>query len=275
MACTNQIRMEAIVATLTDEQQSLVGAIVLIGIPAPGARLAAEVGIDLHRQTACQHGLVGKVAVQFGKGPPGGMAVRTSLLLRGLLAMPAFGAVADMGQVFQANEAVGVLVHNAPTDLVVGRLFQPSLPSTDDDESAGRRTGAFVLQAFAQSCVVVRFGSDLLARIEGGAIVQAGGDCQVALSDIDAHHELLRLGRGICQLQFQGHEQIELPAGLIIPQLCCPKVGAVLQEGQMLLIGGVGGLTAESNRVPCIAHSHHNPCFACADSSILHRIGEP
>ena len=97
--------------TLTLEEQSLVGAIVLTGMPAPGTRLAGVVGIHFHRHTACKHGLVGKVAVQFGKGPLRGVPIRSSLLLRGFLSMPAFGAFTDMGQVFQADDAVWVLVH--------------------------------------------------------------------------------------------------------------------------------------------------------------------
>jgi len=159
-------------ATLTHEQQSLVGAIVLTGMPAPGTRLAGGVGIHFHRHTACQHCLVGKVAVQFGKGPLRGVPVRSALLLRGFLAMPAFGVLTDVSQVFQSNEAVWVLVHHAPTEEVVGRSFQPSLPSTDHYQSPGRRTGAFVLQPLAQSCIVIRFGSGLFSGIEGGAIPQ-------------------------------------------------------------------------------------------------------
>ena len=151
--------------TLTHEHQSLVGAIVLTGMPAPGTRLAAVVGIHSHRHTACQHGLVGQVAVQFGKSPLGDMPVGSVLLLRGFLSMPAFGALADVRQVFQANDAVWVLVHNAPADCVVDRLLQPSLPSTDDDKSSGSRTGAFVLQPLSQSCIVVRFGSGLIPAI--------------------------------------------------------------------------------------------------------------
>ncbi len=226
--------------TLTDEEQALVGAIVLTGMPAPGARLAAEVGIDFHRHTACKYGLVGKVAMQFGKGPFGGMSVRSSLLLRGFLPMRASGALADVRQVFQAKDAVWVLVHNAPADCVVDRLLQPSLPSTDDDKSSGSGTGAFVLQPLSQAGIVVCFGSDLFSRIKGRAIVQACSDCQVALSDIDTDHVLMGFGRGVCHLKFKGHEQVKLLAGLVIPQLCCPKVGAVLQESQMLLIARVG-----------------------------------
>src|SRR2546426_9975133 len=104
--------MEGIVATLTDKEQTLVGAIGISGMPAHGARLAGVVGIHFHRHTACTHRLVGNVAMQFGKGPFGGMSVRSSLLPRGLLPMLTLGALTDVRQVFQADDAVWVLVHN-------------------------------------------------------------------------------------------------------------------------------------------------------------------
>ncbi len=237
--------MQTIVATLTHEQQSLVGAIVLCSMPAPGARLAGVMGIHFHCHTAREQRLVGKVAVQFGKGPLGGVPVRSALLLRDFLAMPAFGAFTDMGQVFQADDAVWVALHNAPTDRVVGRSFQPSLPSTDYSQSPGGGTGAFVLQPLSQSAVMVRFGPALFARIEGGAVIQLCGDRQVAASHIDAHHVLVRFGRGLCHFKFQGHEQVELLPGLVIPQFGNPDVRALLHESDVLAVTRV-----RDNRAP-------------------------
>ncbi len=227
-------------ATLTHEQQPLVGAIVRTGMPAPGARLAGVVGIHFHRHTACKHCLVGNVAMQFGKGPLGGVPVHSSLLLRGFLSMPAFDAFTDMGQVFQADDAVGVLVDNATTDRVVGSLLQPSLPSTNHYQSPGGGTGAFVLQPLSQACIVVRFGSGLFAGIEGGAIVQLRGDRQIALSHIDAYHVLVRFGRGLCYLRLQRDEQIELLVWLVIPQFGGSDVRTLLHESKMLGIRRVG-----------------------------------
>src|SRR6266568_7618420 len=143
--------MEGIVATLTDKEQARLRAIVLTGIPAPGARLAGVVGIHFHRHTACTQRLVGKVAVQFGKGPLGGMSVRSALLLRGFVPVLAPGALTDMGQVFQADDAVWVLIHDGSTDLMVAILFQPSLSSANDDQSSCGGTSAFVLQPLSQS----------------------------------------------------------------------------------------------------------------------------
>src|SRR5215467_366608 len=152
--------MEGILTTLAHKQESLIGTIISTGMPAPGAGLAAVVGIHFHRHTAREHRLIGKVAMQFSKGPGRRMPVRSSLLLRGFLPMPASCALTDVRQVFQANDAVWVLLHNAPTDRVVGRSFQPSLPSADNHQSPGSRTGAFALQSLSQPCIVVRFGPD-------------------------------------------------------------------------------------------------------------------
>jgi hypothetical protein len=169
IARTNQVSIEAVMATLTHEGQSLVGAIVLTGMPAPGTCLAGGVGMHFHRHTACQQCLVCKISLQFGTGQLRGVPVRTSLPLRGLLSMPAIGTFTDMGQVFQADEAVGVLVYNVLTDEAVDRLFQPSLPSTEHYQSPGSGTGADLVQPPSQSCIAVRFGSGLCAGIEGAA----------------------------------------------------------------------------------------------------------
>ncbi len=124
--------MEAVMATLTDEEQALLRAIVLTGMSTPWACLAGVVCIDFHRHAVCQYRLVGDVAMQLSKRPPGGMSVRSPLLLCGFLPVLAFGVLTDVCQVFQAKNAVWVLVHHAPADLVVGRSFQPSLPSAND-----------------------------------------------------------------------------------------------------------------------------------------------
>src|SRR5207247_9005600 len=90
--------MEAIMATLTPEQQSLVWAVGSRGVAAPGTGFAGVVRIDFDRHTARQGGFVGDVAMQLGKGPLGGMPVGLSLLHRGLLAVRAFGSVGAMGE---------------------------------------------------------------------------------------------------------------------------------------------------------------------------------
>src|SRR5436309_900698 len=134
--------MESIMATLADKEQAFLRAIVLTGMPTPGASLAGVVRIDFHCHTTCTHRFVGNIAMQLGKGPLRGMSVCSSLVPGGFLSLRAPGAFTDMGQVFQANDAVWVLVHNAPTDLMIGRLLQPSLPSANDHQFPGSRTGA-------------------------------------------------------------------------------------------------------------------------------------
>src|SRR6266851_1087139 len=232
--------MEGTVATLTHKREPLVRTIVLTGISAPGACLAGVVGIHFHRHTPREECFVGKVAMQFGKGPPGGGSIRSPLLLRGLLAMLAPGAFTVVSQIFHANAAVWVLVYHAPTDLVVGRSFQPSLPYTYDDKSSGSGTGAFVLQPLSQACIVVCFGSALFAGIEGGASVQLRGNRQVTLSDIHPDHVLVRFGGRVCDLNLKGHEQVKLLAWPVIPQFGCPNVGIVLHESKMLPISCIG-----------------------------------
>src|SRR6266581_7341398 len=232
--------MEGIVATLTDEEQARLRAIVKTGMSAHGTRLAGVVGIHFHRHTSRKHRLVGKVAMQFGKGPLGGMSVRSALLLRGLLPMLAPCALTDVHQVFQANDAVWVALHNAPTDEVVGSLFQPSLPSTDHDQSPGSRTGAFVLQPLYQAAVMVSFGPGLFAGIEGCTIVQLRCDRQVALSHIHADHVLVGFGHRVCSLQCKRDEQIKLLTWLVIPQLGCPDMRSLLHKRNVLTVARIG-----------------------------------
>ena len=88
IARTDQIGMEAIMATLTPEEQ----------------------------------GLVGNVALQLGKGPPRGMLVCPPLLPCGFLACASFCPLPNVGQVFQAEEAVRELLSDAVTDAVVHSL---------------------------------------------------------------------------------------------------------------------------------------------------------
>ncbi len=226
-------------ATLTDEEQARLRAIVKTGMSAHGTRLAGVVGIHFHRHTAREHRFAGKVAMQFGKGPLGGMSVRSALLLRGVLPVRALGALTYVRQVFQADDAVWVLVHNGSTNLMVAILFQPSLSSAQHDESSCGGTSAFLLQPLAQSCIVVRFGPALFAGIEGGAIIQLRGDRQVALTYIDTYHVLMGFGCGRWHLQLKGDKQVELFPGLVIPQFCCPDMRTMLHESKMLLIARV------------------------------------
>src|SRR5712692_4617290 len=166
--------MEDIMTRLTHEQQSLVGMVPIMGIPAHGTGFARVIRVYLNRHASCKLRFVGDIAMQFCKRPFGGVPIALALLDGNPLTPFAvflapvgapFAPFADMGQVFQPDEAVWVRVHNAPTDEVVAILFQPSLSSTDDDQASSRGTSAFLLQPLSQSCIMISLGSDSLARI--------------------------------------------------------------------------------------------------------------
>ena len=132
-------------AVLALKQEALLGAVGLTGVAACGARLACVVRVHFHHHAPRTQRFVGEEAVQFSERPRGGVSVGPPLLPRRLFPSLAFGSVADMGQVFQADETVRVAGHNAAADLVVGCLLQPSLPRGDHDESSCRVAGAFSL----------------------------------------------------------------------------------------------------------------------------------
>src|SRR6266568_8094516 len=132
---TDQISMERVMTVLTDEQQAFVGAVGLRGMPTHRAGLAGIVGIDVDGHASGQEGFVGNPAMQFSKGPFGVDCISLALLQTSLFACLALCSFADVCQVFQADEAVGVLVYDAFGNDMIGILLQPSLPSTHRDES--------------------------------------------------------------------------------------------------------------------------------------------
>ena len=217
-------------ATLTEKEQALIRAVRLRGIAAHRAGLAGVVGIDVDRHTATQSRFVGNVAVQFGKRPLRSMPVSTSLFLARCFALASFGSLPNVCQLFQADDAVWVRVHNAATDQVVAILFQPSLSPTDHDKPSCHGASAFLLQPFSQSAVVVGFGPDSLAGIEGRRIVGGRHDRQVALPHIDPHYLLMCFGCRVCDLYFQGHQQVELLAWLVIPEFGHSNVRSMMEQ---------------------------------------------
>ncbi len=226
-------------AILALKQEALLGAVGLTGVAACGARLARVVGVHLDRHRVGQEGLVGQEAVQFGKRPLGGVPVGFALLLARRSAVCVFGPLADMGQVFQADETVRMPVHDAPAEDMVAILFQPSLPRGDHDQPPCRRAGAFLLQPFSQSRVVVSFGPHLFARKEGGTVVQPPHHRQVALPHVHPDDSLVRLGRGVCHLHFQGDEHIKALLGFIIPELGRADLGSTFDQRHMLVVARV------------------------------------
>src|SRR5438045_8792749 len=131
---------------LQDEKQAFVRPILLTGMPAHGARLGGIVSIHLDRHALMQEGFVGDVSVQVSVTPFGLARIRVALLLGRFLAMLAFGALADIGQVFQSNQSVGVLVYDAFTHDMGTVWLPPSLAPADLTQYPGSRSSAFVSQ---------------------------------------------------------------------------------------------------------------------------------
>jgi hypothetical protein len=75
---------------------------------------------------------------------------------------------------------VGVRIHDAFGDHVIGVSFQPpirgaqpSLSSADRHQATGRSTSAFFLQTLPQSRVMIGFGDHALSRME--STLSSGG----------------------------------------------------------------------------------------------------
>src|SRR5438046_10196882 len=98
--------MEDIVTTLTHEEQAHVRPVLRAGKTATRARLAGVVRIDFHGHALCQLGVVGDIAMQFGESPLRSLVVCPRLLLAGLLAMRARGALTIVCRVVQLDDDV-------------------------------------------------------------------------------------------------------------------------------------------------------------------------
>ena len=122
---TNQIGMERIVAMLADEQQARIRTVFRAGMSTRGTRLGGEIRIHLDRHTAMAQGLVGNHGVQRGRGPLALTSVGFPLLLARLFAMLAPSALADVSQLLQSNQTVGVPGDDAFGDDVIGVLRSP------------------------------------------------------------------------------------------------------------------------------------------------------
>jgi hypothetical protein len=190
--------MELIMTVLAEKQQSFVGPISRAGMSTLGTGLTTVVGIDLDGHTLLQEGFINNHAVQLGKAPLGIGGIGLALLWGDwLVAFPlllalncsSLRAFPNMGQVFQPDQAVGMLLGNAFTHDMVGVLLQPSLPSADLNQSSGRRTGAFALKTLFEPCVVVGLGDDLFTRIEGASVADGTGHMHVPHKREVRNHE--------------------------------------------------------------------------------------
>ena len=225
---------------LTDEQQTLIRAVGVRGMPTPRTGFAGIVGIDFDGHASGQEGFVGNHAMQFSKGPLRVGGIGLALLPAGLFAFLALCSFSDVCQLFQANDTVWVLVYDAFGDNMIGVLLQPSLSSTDSDESPCCGTSAFLLQTLSQTCIMVSFGNNALSSMKRALSLGGRGDGQIAHAHIHPSHTGMGLGCGVCSLNFQGDEQIELLVGLIIPELSGSDMGILLEQSHMRALACVG-----------------------------------
>src|SRR5947209_8186681 len=185
--------MECGMTILTDEEQTLMGAIGTSRVSTPGAAFARVVGIDFDGHRPLDEGFVSNHALQFGKGPFGVDGIGFALFLPGFFATLAPCALTNMGQILQANQGMGMLLHYLLTDDMIGILLQPSLSSPHLHQSSGRRTSAFALKTLPQSCIVIGFGNHGPARMKATYSFGRTRDRQVTYPHIDAHDLCLRL----------------------------------------------------------------------------------
>src|SRR5436190_6347509 len=173
---------------LTDKEQPSARAIVLAGVATDGTHLTRVVGIDFDGHASRTRCFVAKHALQFGKGPLGSMTVGFPLLLTGLFASFPLCPFTNTGQVFQTDYGMRMRIDNLFRNRMVGIQLQPSLSSADRHKAAFGGTSAFSLKSLVQAGVVVGFGTDCLARIEGWLVLCSGGHGKIPLPDIHTYH---------------------------------------------------------------------------------------
>ena len=225
---------------LADKKQALVGTVGIRDMSTPRAGLARVVGVYLNCHRPLQESLVGNIAVQLGKAPFGVGGIGTALLVRSLFASPSLCPFSDMGQVFQADEAMWVLVYDAFGDHMIGVLLQPSLSSDKRDESPCCRTSAFLLQTLSQSRIMVGFLDNALSRMEGTFSPGGRGHSQIAHAYINTCHTGMGLWGWVCYLDLKRDEQVELLLGFVVAQLGCPNMCSCLHECHVMAIACVG-----------------------------------
>jgi hypothetical protein len=230
----DQIGMEAVMTDLADKQQALPRTVGISGMAAPRASLARVVGVYPDRSTAMQEGFIGEHAVQLCKTPFGMGGVGFPLLFARSLAFAPSQTFADIGQVFQPDQAAGITDHDVCGDDMIGVGFQPSLPSSYLPQAARGRPGAFLLQTLSQSRVMVGFGDKALPAMETRPSPGITGDSQEADADVHPDDAGLRVGRRVGHLHLKGDQQIELLLGLVVPEFGRADRRPLLQKRRVL-----------------------------------------
>jgi len=139
MTRADQVGVEDELAHPTVEQQPLLRAVFLCGLPALWADLARVVGIYQHRHAAGEQRFVGDVSPQLSEGSLRGMPGDAALLRTRLLPVLALPPSTDMGQILQAKEGVRGGVHNAPANPMVALLLHSSRSPCQHDQASCRR----------------------------------------------------------------------------------------------------------------------------------------
>ena len=160
---------------------------------------------------------------------------------------------------------MGIAHHDACGDHVIGVLLQPSLSPAYLHQATGCSASAFALQTLSQSRVVVGFGNHALSRMERLLTPGRRRDRQVAHADIHPRDGRHGGWVWVSYLYLQGDEQVELLLGFVIPQLCRPELRAVLDQGDMLLVSGVGHDHAPAKR----ENAHLMVCFQAVIAMIV------
>src|SRR6266496_5932486 len=130
--------------------------------------------------------------------------------------------------------------HNALRDHMIGVLLQPSLPSTDGNESPRCRTGAFLLQTLSQSRIVVSFGNDSLPRIERMISLCRRSYRQIANTNIHTSYTNMSVRCWLCYLYLKGNQQVEVFLWFIVPEFSRTDVGTLGNQSHMLMVTRVG-----------------------------------
>ncbi len=225
---------------LADKREARLRAVGISGVPTHRACFARVVGIDLDGHASSTHRFVGDHAVQFGKGPFGVGGIGLALLAAGLFAASALRSFSDVGQVFQPDQAVGVLLDDAFGNDMIGVGFQPSLSPGDHHQTAGRGASAFLLQALSQSRLMVAFGDNAIAGMKTRLPLRITGHGQVAHAHIYPDDASQRLRNRVGHLHDQRNQQVELLLELVVIELGSPDGCALCNLGHVVVVARVG-----------------------------------
>jgi len=166
---------------LTDKREAAVSAVGISGMPAHRASFARIVGINLDGHASRTSSFMGDHTVQFGKGPFGGRGIRFPLPgTRPFAVLTASRSLPDVSQVFQPDQAGGVLLNDAFGNDMIGFGLQPSLSPGCHHQTAGRGASAFLLQALSQSRIMVGLGNNAVPRMKTRLSCGITGHGQIA-----------------------------------------------------------------------------------------------